>query len=111
MDLIGCSPDFLRKYLEAQFEEGMTWENRGFDPDKCWHMDHIRPCSSFDLIDEGQQRECFHYSNLQPMWGFENMLKGDTWILEDHIFHEEVVRCKGSTEISISWKSGTQLEK
>lgn len=106
MELTGCTAGFLRKYFESQFEEGMTWENHGNDPKKCWHIDHIRPCASFDLTDEAQQRECFHYSNLQPMWGLENIIKGDTWIPEDHIFHKEVTIRRGSAEISISWQSG-----
>ena len=106
MDLIGCSPSFLRKYLEAQFEEGMTWKNYGNDPEKSWHMDHIRPRASFDLTDEDQQRECFHYSNIQPLWARENMIKNDTWIPEDQLFHEEVVICRGTDDISISWQSG-----
>jgi hypothetical protein len=56
--------------LEEQFEDGMTWENHGE-----WHIDHRRPCASFDLVDEEEQRICFHHTNLQPMWGTENLSK------------------------------------
>jgi len=105
MELIGCTVDFLRKYLKNQFEEGMTWENHGKDPDTCWHMDHIRPCDSFDLTDEDQQRECFHYSNLQPLWGRENMEKSFTWFPEDHIYHEEKTILEDGVEVRITWKS------
>lgn len=43
----------------------MTWENHKH----CgWHLDHIIPCSSFDLSDPEQQNKCFHYTNLQPLW-------------------------------------------
>ena len=69
--LVGCSWAFLRCYLEAQFTEGMTWENMGE-----WHIDHIVPCASFDLTDPAQQRECFHYTNLQPLWWQDNLSKG-----------------------------------
>ena len=73
-DLIGCSVDFLKDYLESKFTKGMTWENYGYYG---WHIDHIKPCSSFDLTTEEQQRECFCYTNLQPLWWGDNLSKGD----------------------------------
>ena len=73
MNLIGCSAIELKEYLESKFTEGMTWENRGREG---WHIDHIKPCSSFDLSDPEQQRECFHYTNLQPLWAKDNLRKG-----------------------------------
>lgn len=79
MDLLGCTIEECRKHLEGQFQEGMTWDNYGNpngDHTECWHIDHIRPCSSFDLTDSEQQKECFHYTNLQPLWAAENLSKG-----------------------------------
>ena len=73
LELIGCTVEFLKEYLASQFQEGMSWDNYSFD---VWHIDHIRPCSSFDLTDPQQQKECFDYTNLQPLWAFENMSKG-----------------------------------
>jgi len=70
--LLGCSPSFLRGYIEAKFEIGMTWENYGE-----WHVDHIIPCAGFDLRNPEAQKECFHYSNLQPLWAEENLSKND----------------------------------
>lgn len=69
--LVGCSIEFLKKHLEKQFTEGMNWDNYGK-----WHVDHIKPCASFDLTKESEQRECFHYTNLQPLWAKENLSKG-----------------------------------
>lgn len=74
-DLIGCSSEFLKQYLESKFSTGMSWNNYGY---KGWHIDHILPCSSFDLTNPEQQKKCFHYSNLQPLWAKDNMTKGDT---------------------------------
>jgi hypothetical protein len=74
-NLIGCDLYFLKDYLEKQFDENMNWPNYG----SYWHVDHIRPCASFDLTDEEQQRICFHYSNLQPLEAIENMRKGAKW--------------------------------
>ena len=63
--------EFLWKHLELTFKPGMTRENHGK-----WHVDHIRPCSSFDLSKPEEQAKCFHYSNIQPLWAEENLRKG-----------------------------------
>lgn len=78
--LTGCSFLELKKYVEDQFVPGMTWENYG----PVWHVDHIRPCASFDFSDPAQQRECFNYKNLQPLFAEHNRKKGDSWIPLDH---------------------------
>jgi hypothetical protein len=72
LELLGCSTyDFL-KYMESKFMDGMNWDNYGQ-----WHIDHIKPCSSFDLTNPEQQKLCFHYSNLQPLWAKDNISKSD----------------------------------
>lgn len=72
IDFIGCSIDYIKTHLEKQFTAGMTWDNYGK-----WHIDHIMPCASFDLTDPEQQKKCFHYSNLQPLWAVDNLRKSD----------------------------------
>jgi hypothetical protein len=74
LELIGCTIPELRTHLERQFTPGMSWDNYGYGDDK-WHIDHIRPCASFDLTDPAQQRACFHFSNLQPLWQPDNFRK------------------------------------
>jgi len=76
LDGIGCTPEFLRNHLESKFKEGMSWDNHGI---KGWHVDHIRPCSSFDLSDPEEQMLVNHYSNLQPLWWWENLSKGNKY--------------------------------
>lgn len=71
--LIGCSIQDLRKYLESKFKDGMTWDNYGGTHG--WQIDHIVPCASFDLSKEEEQRKCFHFTNVQPLWAEENKLK------------------------------------
>lgn len=77
--LLGCTVEFLKQYLESQFYphpdtgEQMTWSNYGKFG---WHIDHEIPCDKFDLINPEEQRKCFHYTNLQPMWWQENLIKG-----------------------------------
>lgn len=80
LDLIGCSVDFLKNYLESKFTDGMSWENYGE-----WEIDHIRPCSSFNLSDIEQQKTCFHYTNLQPLWWWENLSKGDKYDFRQNV--------------------------
>ena len=75
MQLLGCTLEQCNAHLEAQFRDGMSWANRSE-----WHVDHIRPCASFDLSKPSQQRACFHYSNLQPLWAHENLSKGSKYL-------------------------------
>lgn len=77
LDLLGCSIEFLKQHLESQFKLGMSWSNYGFYG---WHIDHIKPCSKFDLTDPKQQKECFHYTNLQPLLASENWAKRDKYV-------------------------------
>lgn len=72
--LIGCSIPYLLDYLECQFDDEMSWSNYGK-----WEIDHIKPCAKFDLTKEEKQIQCFNYSNLQPLWKMDNMMKGATF--------------------------------
>jgi|688.fasta_scaffold479452_2 hypothetical protein len=76
LELLGCSISEARSYLESKFLEGMSWDNHGL---KGWHIDHIKPLASFDLTDPEQQKQAFHYTNLQPLWWRENLQKGSKW--------------------------------
>ena len=72
-DLLGCSLGFFEIYFESLFSDGMNW---GKFLSAEIHIDHIRPCSSFDLTKKENQKKCFHYTNLQPLWAKDNLLKG-----------------------------------
>jgi hypothetical protein len=65
--------EFVWKHLESTFKEGMTKENHG----TIWHIDHIIPCSSFDLTKPEEQLKCFNYTNLQALFVFENLSKSN----------------------------------
>lgn len=69
---LGCSLDELKTYLEKRFTEGMNWENYGK-----WHIDHIRPLSSFDLTNKDEFKIACHHTNLQPLWAVDNILKSN----------------------------------
>jgi len=72
IELLGCTADFAARYLESLFQLDMTWYNYGKGG---WHIDHIIPCTAFDLTNPEEQRACFNYRNLQPMWESENIIK------------------------------------
>jgi len=78
IELTGCSIAELMKQVEAQWEPDMSWVNFGRGIGK-WSLDHKRPCASFDLRDPAQQKEAFHFSNIQPMWFTENCSKNSHW--------------------------------
>ena len=71
--LLGCGIEEYKVFLENKFKPDMTWENHG----KLWEIDHIIPCSKFDLTNFEQQKQCFNYLNTQPLYKSENRSKGD----------------------------------
>lgn len=71
-ELVGCSLEQLRKWLESKFTEGMNWDK--FLSQEI-HIDHAKPVDSFDLSDPDQQKVCFHFTNLQPLWARDNLSK------------------------------------
>lgn len=73
-DVLGYTPNELISHLEKQFIDGMNWENYGE-----WHIDHIRPISSFifESSEDEEFKKCWSLENLQPMWGIENIRKGN----------------------------------
>jgi len=78
LELLGCTISKLKIYLQKRFKVGMTWENYGRGKGK-WNIDHIRPCVSFDLSKSKEQKKCFNYKNLQPLWHIENKRKGENY--------------------------------
>ena len=80
MELLGCSQEYLREHLSAQFTEGMTLENYGE-----WHIDHIQAVSLFDHNDPEQVAICWHYTNMQPMWAKDNIIKSNKIVTEHQI--------------------------
>ena len=74
-EIVGCSWEQLRLYIESQFIEGMSWENRDL-----WHIDHIIPLSSAKTV--GDLEKLCHYTNLRPLWASDNMSKGAKLVLD-----------------------------
>jgi hypothetical protein len=87
MSYLDCSHDFLRKWFQFLFVEGMTWDNIGE-----WHIDHVIPCASYDLTKEEDIKQCFSWKNIRPCWKQENLEKGSLIIPEVVRDHESKVK-------------------
>ena len=87
--LVGCSMNELRDHLESQFTAGMTWDNYGE-----WHVDHIKPCAMFDFSIDSHQFQCFHYTNMQPLWAIDNYKKGIKYEKIDLTASQQVTELK-----------------
>jgi hypothetical protein len=78
-ELMGIDRAGFIAHIESLFKPGMTWENRSLHG---WHIDHRKPCAMFDMTDDAQAKECWHYTNLQPLWAHENLSKGSKYIID-----------------------------
>lgn len=75
LELLGMELEEFQIYIQGQFRPGMTWENYG----PVWHLDHVRPLASFDLLDHEQQKLACYWENFQPLFAEENLKKGAIW--------------------------------
>jgi hypothetical protein len=73
LKLTDCTMEFLRDWLKSNFTSEMTFENHG----SYWHIDHVIPCSLFDLLNDDAIKHCFHWTNLQPLEARENLSKNN----------------------------------
>ncbi len=74
--LLSCTGEQLKLHLESLWLPEMSWNNYGNGMNK-WNIDHIIPCAKFNMVDPEQQKKCFHFSNLQPMWQKDNLTKSN----------------------------------
>ena len=71
-EILGCSYQEFRIYIENQFKDGMNWENQGE-----WHLDHKIPISWANTEDEVYKLN--HYTNFQPLWAIDNQIKNNKY--------------------------------
>jgi hypothetical protein len=79
LDIIDCSIKEFQIYLEKQFSPEMTWENHG----EIWEIDHIIGCVNFNMESIEEQKKCFHYTNMQPLFKTSDIAKSFGYV--DHI--------------------------
>jgi hypothetical protein len=84
--MLGCTYKEMQQHLINQFTEGMTVDNHGK-----WHIDHIIPLTLANTKEE--LIELIHYTNLQPLWAFDNISKKDKIIME-YVSKENSIRYK-----------------
>ena len=72
IDLLGCSPEFFRRWIVHQLYGDMTIENYG----STLQIDHCLSIASCNLSDENDMKKCFNWVNLRPMYSAENNIKG-----------------------------------
>ena len=75
---LGCSMAELKTYIESKFQPEMNWTNYG-----SWHIDHIKPLSSFILSNRTELLDACHFTNLQPLWAKDNLSKGAKYVLRE----------------------------
>lgn len=85
---LGCDFEFFKEWLEYQFDDKMNWENYG----SYWHMDHVKPCNSYDLSKDEDINECFNWKNYRPLEGIENIIKSDKVIKSVINNHKNIVK-------------------
>lgn len=93
-ELIGCDVNFLKEWLQSNFKEGMTLDNYG----QYWHIDHVIPCSLFNLQDEEQLKICCHWTNLQPMEAINNLSKNNKINNDEVMNHTKLVLSYGKNK-------------
>ena len=77
--LLGCDIMYFKMWIESQFTKDMNWNNYGING---WHLDHMNALDNFDLNELQNQYKCSHYTNIQPLWGKENISKGSKIIYD-----------------------------
>lgn len=72
LNALPYSIEKLKEHLESKFEPDMNWSNYGK-----WHVDHVKPDSSFDYdkMSDDQFKKCWSLDNLQPLWAADNWSK------------------------------------
>jgi len=96
VDILGSDWETVKKHIQSQFQEGMTWDNKGI-----WHIDHILPMSTAETVEDAIRLN--HYTNLQPLWGKDNLSKGSKitvhGILKKYFPYDSVFHVKNKDHI------------
>jgi hypothetical protein len=85
---LGCSKEFFINWIKSQLYGRMTIDNYG----KIWHIDHCKPCKSFDFSKEEQIKECFSWKNMRPLYTEINLTKGSSIFYYEILLQELKVR-------------------
>ena len=81
-DLVGCSLNQFKRWLEYNFDRNMNWSNYG----AYWHMDHVIPVCVFDLSNDEHLKFCFNWKNTRPLEASVNVSRKYSFF--DILIHE-----------------------
>lgn len=79
--------NIFKTYLEFQFSDRMSWDNYA----KVWEIDHVAPCSCFDLTKEEEKAICFNWKNMRPLLKSDNLAKSSSYDIAILVKHQSVV--------------------
>jgi len=88
IEYLGCTILEFKNWIEYQFDENMNWKNQG----TYWHLDHVKPCASFNFNNKEEIKECFNWENVRPCEKLENISKGDKIMPELINDHKKLVK-------------------
>lgn len=79
-NILCCSIEEFKKYIESKFEAWMTWENHGkYNSNyKTWQLDHIKPVSL--ALSRQDLLKLNHFSNFQPLEAMSNLKKSNKYV-------------------------------
>ena len=103
LNIIGCSIEFYKNWLEFQFNQNMNWSNHG----EYWHIDHVKPCASFNLLEENQIKECFNWTNVRPIEKIANLIKNDKIDIDLINNHKKIVNLF-ATKVNLKKFTGSE---
>jgi hypothetical protein len=108
-DLLGCTTLFFKKWIEFQFQKNMTWDNYGVSTkhNKKWGFDHIIAYNNFDLANEYEKMLCVHWTNIQPMWGYDNCAKSEN--IELHHFMNSIINVHRFIQLNVRLGQNMQI--
>jgi hypothetical protein len=72
-NIFGIDFEVFIKWIEFQFDEGMTMQNYG----SVWRLDHVLPISSFNLLDGEELVKAMDWKNIRPLLLVTSMQKAD----------------------------------
>ena len=93
VEYLDCTPEYFKTYIESKFVDGMTFDNI--------HFDHIKPVSKFNFDDPDELLKCCHYTNFQPLFITDNLVKSNKWSDTDEQFWQDNICYKEYLQLYI----------
>ena len=93
---LGCSHKDFDNFIKIKMDNWNTDNPENIMTYNNIHIDHIKPISRFDFVDDNELLDCCNYTNLQPLLAIDNLRKNNKWTDENEIFWNANI--KGNAE-------------